>query len=86
MSTLTTGPGYEAKRFYEEYKSSVKLFDPLFFSKSIGELLFSTGVTFFLINVISSFVLVAVFLLNWTAHVGVHVAFDLCDDRYPWAR
>jgi predicted exporter len=66
VSTLTTGPGYDAKRFYEAYKSSVKLFDPLFFSKSIGELLFSTGVTFFLINVISSFVLVAVFLLNWT--------------------
>ncbi|RPJ14513.1 MAG: methyltransferase domain-containing protein, partial [Deltaproteobacteria bacterium] len=61
-----TGPGYDAKRFYEAYKSSVKLFDPLFFSKSIGDLLFSTGVTFFLINVISSFVLVAVFLLNWT--------------------
>jgi predicted exporter len=66
VSTLTTGPGYDAKRFYEAYKSSVKLFDPLFFSKSIGDLLFSTGVTFFLINVISSFVLVAVFLLNWT--------------------
>jgi predicted exporter len=64
VSTLTTGPGYDAKRFYEAYRSSVKLFDPLFFSKSIGELLFSTGVTFFLINVISSAVLVAVFLLN----------------------
>ena len=66
VSTLTTGPGYDAKRFYEAYKSSVKLFDPLFFSKSIGDLLFSTGVTFFLINVISSVVLVAVFLLNWS--------------------
>jgi uncharacterized protein len=66
VSTLTTGPAYDAKRFYEEYRSSVKLFDPLFFSKSIGELLFSTGVTFFLINVICSAVLVAVFLLNWT--------------------
>jgi uncharacterized protein len=64
VSTLTTGPNYDAKRFYEEYRSSVKLFDPLFFSKSIGELLFSTGVTFFLINVICSAVLVAVFLLN----------------------
>lgn len=64
VSTLTTGPGYDAKRFYEEYRSSAKLFDPLFFSKSIGELLFSTGVTFFLINVVSSAVLVTVFLLD----------------------
>jgi predicted exporter len=64
VSTLTTGPSYDAKRFYEAYRSSVKLFDPLFFSKSIGDLLFNTGVTFFLINVISSAVLVAVFLLN----------------------
>ena len=64
VSTLTTGPSYDAKRFYEEYRSSAKLFDPLFFSKSIGELLFNTGVTFFLINVISSAVLIAVFLLN----------------------
>jgi len=64
VSTLTTGPGYDAKRFYEAYKSAVKLFDPLFFSKTIGELLFSTAVTFFLINVVSGVVLVAVFLLN----------------------
>ena len=64
VSTLTTGPGYDAKRFYEAYRSSAKLFDPLFFSKTIGELLFSTAVKFFLINVVSGVVLVAVFLLN----------------------
>jgi uncharacterized protein len=66
VSTLTTGPKYDAPRFYEEYQSSVKLFDPLFFSKSIGDLLFSTAVTFFLINVICSVVIVAVFLLSWS--------------------
>jgi len=66
VSTLTTGPCYDAKRFYEEYKSSAKLFDPLFFSKSIGDLLFSTGAMFFLINVVSGVVLVAVFLLSWS--------------------
>ena len=65
VSTLTTGPSYDAKRFYEEYQSSVKIFDPQLFSKTIGDLLFSTAVKFFLINVICSFVLVAVFLLNW---------------------
>jgi hypothetical protein len=46
------------------------LFDPLFFSKSIGELLFSTGVKFFLINVVSAVVLVAIFLLNWSLTVA----------------
>lgn len=66
VSTLTTGPKYDAHRFYEEYQSSVKLFDPQFFSKSIGDLLFSTAVKFFLINVICGVVLVAVFLLNWS--------------------
>ena len=64
VSTLTTGPNYDAKRFFEAYKSSAKLFDPQFFSKSIGDLLFRTGVTFFLINVISGVVLVAFFLLD----------------------
>ena len=64
VSTLTTGSGYDAKRFYEAYRSSAKLFDPLYFSKTIGELLFNTAVKFFLINVVSGVVLVAVFLLN----------------------
>ena len=66
VSTLTTGPNYDARRFYEAYRSSVKVFDPLFFSKSIGDLLFSTAVKFFLINVICSVVLVAVFLMDWS--------------------
>jgi hypothetical protein len=66
VATLTTGPGYDAKRFYEAYQTSVKVFDPLFFSKSIGELLFSTATTFFLINVICGVALVALFLLSWS--------------------
>ncbi len=65
VSTVTTGPSYDARQFYEAYRSSVKVFDPQFFSKSIGDLLFSTALKFFLINVICSFVLVAVFLLDW---------------------
>lgn len=66
VSTLTTGPSYDARRFYEGYRSSAKVFDPLFFSKSIGELLFSTAARFFLINVICSVGLVAFFLLDWS--------------------
>jgi uncharacterized protein len=64
VSTLATGPAYDPRRFYAEYSASAKLFDPLYFSKSIGELLFRTGLTFFLINVMSSFALVAVFVLD----------------------
>jgi uncharacterized protein len=70
VSTLTTGPAYEARRFYEDYSASVKLFNPLFFSKRIGDLLFSTATTFFLINVICGVVLVAVFLLSWSLTVA----------------
>ncbi len=70
VATLTTGPGYDAKRFYEAYRASVKVFDPLFFSKSIGDLLFSTATTFFLINVICGVALVAVFLLSWPLTVA----------------
>jgi SAM-dependent methyltransferase len=62
---LTTGPQYDAQRFYKEYQSSAKLFDPLFFSKSIGDLLFHTAIQFFIINVICGVALVAVFLLSW---------------------
>ena len=79
VSTLTTGPGYDAKRFYDAYTSSVKLFDPLFFSQSIGELLFSTAVTFFLINVVSAARSRCRFPPGRAAHAGVHVAFVLCD-------
>jgi predicted exporter/SAM-dependent methyltransferase len=66
VATLTTGPAYDAKRFYDAYKGSVKLFDPLFFSKSVGDLLFSTAAQFFLINVLCGFALVAIFLLSWS--------------------
>jgi predicted exporter/SAM-dependent methyltransferase len=66
VATLTSGPKYDAERFYKEYQNSAKLFDPLFFSKSIGDLLFGTAVKFFLINVVCGVVIVAVFLLSWS--------------------
>jgi predicted exporter/SAM-dependent methyltransferase len=79
VATLTTGPGYDPERFYEAYRTSVRVFDPQFFSKRIGDLLFSTATTFFLINVFCSFALVAVSLLSWslTAACLLPVAFAM---------
>ena len=64
VSTLTTGPGYDPRRFYGDYRASAKVFDPLYFSERIGALLFDTAALFFLINLASSFVIVAVFILD----------------------
>lgn len=79
VSTLTTGPAYDARRFHEDYRGAVKLFDPLFFSKSVGDMLFSTAVAFFLINVICGVALVAVCLLSWslTAACMLPLAFAM---------
>lgn len=79
VSTLTTGPAYDARLFYEAYHGSAKLFDPLFFSKRIGDLLFSTATTFFLINVICGVALVGVCLLSWslTAACMLPLAFAM---------
>jgi hypothetical protein len=79
VSTLTTGPAYDARLFYEAYRGAVKLFDPLYFSKRIGDLLFSTATTFFLINVICGVSLVAVCLLSWslTAACMLPLAFAM---------
>jgi predicted exporter len=64
VSTLTTGPAYDSRRFYDGYHASAKVFDPLHFSERIGALLFDTAALFFLINLTSSFVIVAVFILD----------------------
>ena len=64
VSTLTTGPAYDPRRFYDDYRASAKVFDPLYFSERIGALLFDTAALFFLINLASSFVIVAVLILD----------------------
>jgi uncharacterized protein len=64
VSTLTTGPAYDSRRFYDAYTAAAKVFDPLRFSQVIGELLFDTAVAFFLISLVCALVLVAVFLLD----------------------
>ena len=59
VCSLTAGPTYKADEFYTRYSSLGKLFDPNFFSKKLGALLFSifmkilvvvgTGVTILLL-------------------------------------
>ncbi len=64
VSTLTTGPAYDAKRFFEEYRSSARLFDPVFFSETLGGLLFHTSIKLFFIIFVSVAVLLAVFFAD----------------------
>ncbi len=64
VSTLTTGPAYDAKGFYEEYRSSARLFDPLYFSETLGGLLFHTSTKLFLVIALSVAVLLALFFAD----------------------
>jgi predicted RND superfamily exporter protein len=61
VSTLTTGPHYDAKRFYDEYSPSVRPFDPLLFSRSLGKLLLDTSMKLFFFIVTS--VVILLFML-----------------------
>jgi hypothetical protein len=61
MSTLAAGPAYDAEGFHAAYKPSARIFDPLHFSESLGKLLRDTGIFFFLVNVVCSAALVALF-------------------------
>jgi predicted exporter/SAM-dependent methyltransferase len=64
VSTLTTGPHYDAKRFHDEYTSSVRLFDPLYFSESLGKLLLDTSMKLFLFIVISVVILLCLLFFD----------------------
>ncbi len=64
LSTLTTGTAYDAERFFEAYRAAAKVFDPRWFAERIGTLLFDTAALFFLINIASSFAIVAFFLVD----------------------
>jgi hypothetical protein len=64
VSTLAAGPAYDPRRFYGEYRSAARVFDPRYFAERIGALLFDTGALFFAINLAGSFVIVAFFLLD----------------------
>jgi hypothetical protein len=39
VSTLTTAPSFNADKFYAEFHSLGKIFDPMLFSQRLGELL-----------------------------------------------
>ncbi|MCJ8501609.1 methyltransferase domain-containing protein [Desulfatitalea alkaliphila] len=42
FATLTAGPRHDPERFHDRYGDLAKLFDPVFFSRTLGELLFTT--------------------------------------------
>ena len=64
VSTLTTGPHYDAKRFHDAYTSSVRLFDPVYFSESLGKLLLDTSMKLFFFIVISVVMLLCLLFLD----------------------
>ncbi|MFO7707896.1 MAG: methyltransferase domain-containing protein [Desulfobacterales bacterium] len=64
VSTLTTGPSYDAGAFYDAYRPLARLFDPQHFAESLGALLFDAAVTFFIINVVCAVILVALFTVD----------------------
>jgi SAM-dependent methyltransferase len=42
FASLTPGPAYAAEHFYERYGASARVFDPTYFSETLGRLLFTT--------------------------------------------
>ncbi len=65
ISNLTPGESYNAQEFYKKYRSTGKIFDPGFFSKRMGELLFSTFIKMLFIVGLSVIVLLLFFFLDW---------------------
>ena len=65
FSSLTPGKSYDAQRFYDKYSLLGKIFDPAFFSKRLGGLLFSAFVKMLVIIGLSIFALLFFFFLDW---------------------
>ncbi len=67
FSTLTIGSDYNPLKFYNNYAQGgfVKIFDPQFFSKRLGELLTYTFVRMAVIIGISVMILLLCFFLDW---------------------
>ncbi len=66
VSTLTTGPGYDGALFREHYRSLGMIFDPAFFSKRLGALLFSSFTKLLAVIAASVVVLLLFFYLDAT--------------------
>ncbi len=65
FSTLKPGPAYAPSAFYARYGSYGRLFDPSFFSKRLGGLLFSTFLNMMWIIGLSVVLLLFIYFLDW---------------------
>lgn len=64
FATLTPGPRHDPARFHERYGSLAKIFDPGYFSETLGRLLFATFVQMVAIVGLSVAVLIFFFFLD----------------------
>ncbi len=64
ISTFTTGKSFDSERFYAEHHSLGSIFDPMLFSKRLGQLLFSTFLKMLVIIGAGVVVLVFLFFLD----------------------
>ncbi len=65
FSNLKPGPAYDPSAFYDRYGKIGKVFDPTFFSKKLGGLLFSTFLNMLWIIGLSVVFLLFVYFLDW---------------------
>nr|MBF0221429.1 MMPL family transporter [Desulfobulbaceae bacterium] len=63
--TITPGEQYKADAFLEKYSRYGKIFEPQYFSKKLGDLLFSTFTRMFLILAATVTVLLFLVFLSW---------------------
>jgi predicted exporter/ubiquinone/menaquinone biosynthesis C-methylase UbiE len=66
VCSLTAGPTYNADEFFARYSSLGKLFDPNFFSKKLGALLFSIFVKMLVVIGVGVTILLLMFFLDVT--------------------
>ncbi len=64
VSTLTTAPSFNADKFYAEFHSFGKIFDPMLFSQRLGELLFSSFLKMILFISLCVFILLFLFFVD----------------------
>ncbi len=67
VSTLTPGPAYRGKPFYERFKSTglVRIFDPVLFGQRLADVLLSNFIKMALIVGVMTILVAFVYLLDW---------------------
>jgi predicted exporter/SAM-dependent methyltransferase len=67
VSTLTPGPAYRGKPFYERFQSTglTRIFDPALFSQRLGEVLLSSFIKMALIVGVMTILVAFFYLLDW---------------------